>query len=381
MSLFYTVDKCPICGKERKIEMSRPIRIGIIGSGGIAGAHARSYLTLEDVEIVAVADVVPGRAEQFVQKWKLPNAAAFEDYHQLLEMDLDGVSICTPNAAHHQTAVDALQAGKHVMLEKPMSVTLEEAFQMVSAAKQSGKMLNVGFQPRYDPNMGIIRDIVQSGQLGKVYYVETGGGRRRGMPGGNFIRNAISGAGAVFDIGCYSLDMALNALGFPKPLTVSAYSSNHFGTNPLYHKEAASFEVEDFGSAMIRFEGDLVLHFKISWAMHMDTLGATMFLGTDAGLKVTPAGEGPWSGVFDGKVGSITMYHDIRGHHTQSSIPVVKSDLDVFREKIVDFVRAVREDAPAPIPGEQILRSQAILDGFLRSAELKREVEIHIPTV
>jgi predicted dehydrogenase len=264
------------------------------------------------------------------------------------------------------------------MLEKPMSVTLEEAAEMVRASKETGNMLNVGFQPRYDPNMGIIKDLVQSGQLGKVYYVETGGGRRRGMPGGTFIRQEIAGAGAMADIGCYSLDLALNTLGYPKPLTVSAYTSNYFGTNPKYHGESSKFDVEDFGVAIIRFEGDLVLNFKTSWAMHMDTLGATMFLGTDAGLKVKPAGTGPWSGVWDGRVGSISLFHDIQGHHTESSIPLVHHQLNVFEEKIKDFVRALREGTTAPIPGEQILRNQAILDGILRSSLTKREVEIQV---
>ena len=361
--------------------MSRTIRIGIIGSGGIARAHVRAYKNLENVEIVAVADIVPGKARQFIEDEQLRSATAFEDHRAMLELDLDGVSICTPNASHHITSIDALTAGKHVLVEKPMSVTLEQAVQMVQAAKKSGKMLTVGFQPRYDPNMALLRDIVQSGTLGKVYFVETGGGRRRGMPGGTFVQKRLAGAGAMADIGCYSLDMALNTLGYPKPLTVSAYTSNYFGTNPKYHPEADRFDVEDFGVAMIRLEGDIVLNYKISWAMHMDTLGATIFLGTDAGLKVTPAGTGPWSGVWDGKVGSIKLYHDILGRHTESEIPIIEHQINLFHEKVRDFVDAIRENREAPIPGEQILYNQAIIDAVLRSAEAKREVEVHIPEV
>ncbi len=361
--------------------MGNTIRIGIIGSGGIAGEHVRAYKNIEDVEIVGVADILPGRAEQFIERWGLHQAKGFEGHHKLLEMELDGVSICTPNVAHHHTTVDALLAGKNVMVEKPMSVTLEQAVDMVQISKQTGKILNIGFQPRYDPNMGLIKDLVHKGQLGKVYYVETGGGRRRGMPGGTFIRKEIAGAGAMADIGCYSLDLALNTLGYPKPLTVSAYTSNYFGTNPKYHPEAGSFDVEDFGVAIIRFEDDLVLNFKTSWAMHMDTLGATMFLGTDAGMKVIPAGKGPWSGVWDGNVGSVSIFHDMQGHHTESIIPLIDHQLSVFEEKIKDFVRALREGGPAPIPGEQILRNQAIIDGILRSAQTKKEVEIHIPDI
>jgi predicted dehydrogenase len=336
---------------------------------------------MPDVEIVGAADVVPGKAAEFLRKQGIEGAQAFDDHRRLLELDLDGVSVCTPNIAHHRTSIDSLEAGKHVLVEKPLSLTLEQAVEMVQASKRTGKMLTVGFQPRYDPNMQMVKDIVQSGQLGKVYYVETGGGRRRGMPGGTFIRKDLAGAGALADIGCYSLDMAMNSLGYPKPLTVSAYASNYFGTNPKYHPEAEKFEVEDFGVALVRFEGGLVLNFKISWAMHMDTLGATMFLGTDAGLKVTPSGKGPWSGVWDGGVGTVTLFHDIQGHHTESPIPVKEHNVNRFYEKVRDFVAAIREGRPAPIPAEQILRNQAVIDGVLRSAELGREVEIHIPEV
>ena len=354
--------------------MARTIRIGIIGSGGIAGAHARSYKQLAEVEVLAVADVVPGKAAEFIQRSELSQARPFEDHNRLLELDLDGVSVCTPNVAHHRTSVDALRAGKNVLTEKPMAVTLQQAIEMAQAAKQARKILTVGFQPRYDPNMQLIRSIVQSGELGKIYYVETGGGRRRGIPGGTFIRKDLAGAGAMADIGCYSLDMALNALGYPKPLTVSAYAGDLLGKSPKYFREADRFEVEDFGVALVRLEGGAVLNFKISWAMHMDTLGATMFLGTDAGLKVTAPG-----GVWDGGVSSITLYKDMLGQLTDTTIPVRRHDVNIFLEKIRDFVVAIRDGKPAPIPGELIVRNQAIIDGVLRSAAAGREVEIDIP--
>lgn len=354
----------------------KTIKVGIIGSGGIARFHAEAYKRLPYVEVAAVADIVPGRAKQFAEALGLEQAAAFDSHEELLRLPLDAVSICTPNAAHHRPTVDALRAGKHVLLEKPMSVTLEEALDMVAARRAAGTILSIGFQPRYDPNMKLVTEIVRSGRLGDLYYVEVAGGRRRGMPGGTFIRRELAGAGVLADLGCYSLDLALNALGHPRPVTVSAYASNRFGRNPKYHPEADRFEVEDFGVAMIRFENDLVLQLKISWAMHMDTLGPTLFLGTEAGLKVTPYGTGPWSGAWDGRIGGITLYHDEFGRHTQTEIPLIEHDLNLFFEKVRDFAEAVRDGGPAPIPGEQILIQQAIINAILRSAEAKREVEI-----
>jgi predicted dehydrogenase len=104
--------------------MSNTLNIGIIGSGGIAAAHVRAYKQMPDVRIVAVADVIPGRAKQFIERLELKEAKAFDDHLELLHMDLDRVSICTPNVAHHNTSIDSLKAGKHVLVEKPMAVTL-----------------------------------------------------------------------------------------------------------------------------------------------------------------------------------------------------------------------------------------------------------------
>src|SRR4029453_13112906 len=124
---------------------------------------------------------------------------------------------------------------------------------------------------------------------------------------------------------------------------VSATASSHFGSSPRYHKEAERFEVEDFGVALVRLEGGITLTFKTAWAMHMDTLGATLFLGTDAGLKVTPAGSGPWSGVWDGGGGWVTLSHDVLDYHPESPIPLRRHDVRIFDEKVKDFVAAVRE--------------------------------------
>ncbi|HET7559703.1 MAG TPA: Gfo/Idh/MocA family oxidoreductase [Limnochordia bacterium] len=362
--------------------MSNPIRIGIIGSGGIAHSHARAYKQIPEATIVAVADVVPGKAAAFIADEGLEGAQALEDHNRLLELELDGVSVCTPNIAHHRASVDALNAGKHVIVEKPMSFTLEQGVEMVQAAKRNGKILTVGFQPRYDPNFQNVKQIVQSGRLGRIYYVETGGGRRRGIPGGTFIRKELAGTGAIGDLGCYSLDFALDCLGYPKPLTVTAVATNHFGTSPRYAHgwKPEDFTVEDFGAAFIRLEGGVELLFKMSWAMHLDKLNDSIFLGTEAGLKMVPQKGGPWSGSLE-DIDEITVYHDLEGHHTASPIPVVRRFPSPFVAKVRAFVEAIATGGPAPIPGEQILRQQAIIDGILRSSEARKEVAIHIPEV
>ena len=192
----------------------KKLKVGIIGTGWIAGNHAESYKHLEDVEVVACADLVPGKAEAFCKEYGFEHARCYSDHLSMLEAeDLDAVSVCTYNRTHAQCSIDAMKHGVHVMCEKPMCVTMEEAEEMCRVEKETGMILTIGFQPRMDKNMQMIKKIVESGELGDIYYIQTGGGRRRGIPtphGTTFIEDATAGLGALGDIGCYSLDMVLN---------------------------------------------------------------------------------------------------------------------------------------------------------------------------
>ena len=361
------------------------LRIAIIGTGGIANAHVSSYKQMEDVEIVAGADIIPGKARAFLDRHDLTAAQDFESAGEMLAaVKPDAVSVCTYNSTHAVCAVEALEAGCHVLLEKPMTVTLEDAVAIRRAEKKSGKIVTVGFQPRYDARMKKIKEVIQSGALGKIYYIQTGGGRRRGIPGGTFVEKELAGVGALADIGCYSLDMVLNAIGYPKPLTVSAVSYDYFGKNPKYTSPevAERFSVDDFCGAFIRLEGGITLDFRMSWAMHMDTTGNTIFLGTDAGLKVEPANpELLWGGAWDGSCGSVTLFHDAFGEATCTPVPLHDANQDRFFLKCRSFVDAVEQDLPAPIPTSEIIYNQAIIDGIIRSCACGHEVEIQIENV
>ena len=176
----------------------KKLRVGIIGTGGIAHAHVRNYLKFEDVEIVAAADIVPGKARKFLDEFGLDKADSYESTSLLCARDdIDAVSECTYNSTHCECAVAALMSGKHVLLEKPMAVTLEQGLEIMAAEKASGKIVSVGFQPRYGSGYRQVHDIIASGQLGDVYYIQTGGGRRRGIPGGTFIDKEMAVAGAL----------------------------------------------------------------------------------------------------------------------------------------------------------------------------------------
>ena len=369
---------------EEKVRTGKKIKVGIIGAGWIAEAHVNSYKKMDDVEIVAVADLVDGKAEKFIEQYGLTDAKAYSSDVEMLEKvkDLDAVSICTYNATHASCAINALNAGVNVLLEKPFTVTLDEAVEVMRAEKKSGKVLSIGFQPRMSENMQMIKKIVESGELGQIYYLQAGGGRRDGIPtpyGTSFIAKETGAIGAVGDIGSYSLDMLLHAVGDPKPLTVSGYTSDFFGKNPATYPEhpeyAEAFAVDDFAAAFIRLEGGIILDFRISWAMHMDTCVDALILGTKGGLRI-PSTE-CWNGSFDKP---LKIYKRVAGSNVEIEIPL-KEDKDLFYKKCRSFIDAVREDGEATVPSSQILYNQAIIDGIVKSAKLGKEIEIEIPEI
>ncbi|MEE1505211.1 MAG: Gfo/Idh/MocA family oxidoreductase, partial [Acutalibacteraceae bacterium] len=164
---------------EKKVYDGKKIKVGIIGCGWIAEAHLQSYLKCDDVEVVAFADLVPGKAEAFAKQNGVEGNYYLSDKELIdNEKDLDAVSICTYNREHAPCAIYALEHGVHVLLEKPMCVTLEEAVDICKAEKKSGKILSIGFQPRFDEIMKMVKKICESGVLGRIYYIQTGGGRR-----------------------------------------------------------------------------------------------------------------------------------------------------------------------------------------------------------
>ena len=366
---------------EREIKVDRKLRFGIIGTGWIAEAHVEELKKMPDVEIVAGADLIPGKAERFFKHYGVEGVRLYPDHKAMIDNEeLDAVCVCTYNATHKECTVYALEHGLHVLLEKPMCVTTEEALEIIDAEKKSGKILSIGFQPRMDANMKKIKEIVQSGELGKIYYIQTGGGRRRGIPCSTFIEQKTAGIGAMGDIGCYSLDMVLNAIGYPKPLTVSGYKSGFFGSNPqvLSEFDAARFNVEDFAAAFVRLEGDIVLDFRISWAMNMDTPGDTVILGTEGGLRI------PSTECWNGSVGGpMTLYKQVAGSQVEFKIPLEPNTGDaakgLFYAKMRSFIDAILNDGEAPVPSNQIFYNQAIIDGIVKSAELGHEIALDLP--
>lgn len=368
------------------VKSDRKLRIGIIGTGGISGSHIQAYLKQPDVELVAGCDLIPGKAEAKFAEYKVEGAKFFTDYKEMIDtVEMDAVSVCTYNRTHAECTIYALEHGINVLLEKPMTVTLDEAVAIRKAEKKSGKIVSVGFQPRLDANMQMIKKIVESGELGRVYYVQTGGGRRHGIPvswSETFIENDKAGLGALGDIGCYSIDLVMNALGNPKPLTVSGTATDYFGTTPEAYSQvgkpecAKKFSVDDFASAYIRLEGGIILDFRIAWYMHLDTPGDTIIMGTKGSLRI-PSTD-CWNGSFDKPM---TIYHDVAGEPVETVIPLLPATTDLWDRKIRSFLNAIITGGKAPVPTDEIIYNQAILDGIQKSSECGHEVEINIPEI
>ena len=372
--------------EESAIRSDRKLRIGIIGTGGISGSHIGAYLNQPDVELVAGCDLIPGKAEAKFAEYEVRDAKFFTDYKEMIDtVEMDAVSVCTYNRTHAECTIYALEHGLNVLLEKPMTVTLDEAIAIRKAEKASGKLVSVGFQPRFDANMQMIKKIVESGELGRVYYVQTGGGRRHGIPvswSETFIENDKAGLGALGDIGCYSIDLVMNALGNPKPLTVSGTATDYFGTTPEAYSQvgkpecAKKFSVDDFASAYIRLEGGIILDFRIAWYMHLDTPGDTIIMGTKGSLRI-PSTD-CWNGSF---WNPMKLYHDVAGEPVETVIPLLPATTDLWDKKIRSFLNAIITGGKAPVPTDEIIYNQAILDGIQKSSKCGHEVEINIPEI
>ncbi len=349
----------------------KPVQVGLIGAGGIAQAHMRALQDVDTIQVVAVADIVRERAEETAKRWGIPHV--FEDYHDILAMDeVEAVSVTTYNQAHCAPTVDALHAGKHVLVEKPMAATLADAVAMTRAAHETDKILMVALKARYSDTRIAAQAIADAGTLGDVYYSECVAARRCGIPGGSFIRKDLAGIGTVADIGVYTLDAALCILGHPKPISVSGIANNILGTKYCRPVTGCSWtwdpellEVEDFGVASVRFENGAMMTFKTCWIMHMDSLGGTFFLGTKAGLKLSP----------------LTVYRHEWGVLTDTVIPNIEETEanEQFRRENVAFAEAIREGKPSPIPPEQMLLTNVIIQGLIDSAAAGREVQVAVP--
>lgn len=273
------------------------IRIGVIGCGGIAkGKHIPAYKAMETkAEIVALCDILPERMDEVAKQFGLEKAVKYADYRELLKNgDIDAVCVCTPNISHCEITVAALKAGKHVMCEKPMAMNYNEAMLMVKAAKESGKVLTIGYQNRYRFDSRYLKKECEKGELGDIYYAKARAVRRRAVPTwGVFLDEEKQGGGPLIDIGTHALDLTLYMMNNYKP---------KYAVGTTYHKlndqtetanawgdwDTKTFTVEDSAFGFVVMENGATVFLESSWALNVADVGEaqTTLCGTKAGADM-----------------------------------------------------------------------------------------------
>jgi predicted dehydrogenase len=343
-------------------------RVGLIGAGSIAlGAHLPGFLANSDVEIIAVADPVEGRAARFASNAGID--LAFTDFRELLNHeDVDAVSIATPPVAHAETTIAALEAGKHVFCEKPMAMNANEAIAMEQAALKANRVLAIDFQSRFEWDTQEARRLVTTGMLGKPHFARASYLRRAGVPTwGTFTSKTANGGGALIDIGVHALDRALYVLGHPTPTSVWGATGQPFGqrgrvTNRWGPWNTETYDVDDYAFAAIRFTDDLILLLECSWILRMEksSIQQLEVSATDSGLALNP----------------LRLFHDRNGSHSTETFEPPSKQRPSHELSIADFVHAVRENIEPTVPASHGVLIAKIVDAIYRSMTDRTEVQI-----
>lgn len=356
----------------------RKLRAGVIGLGWAGQQHVAAYAADPTVDLVALSAMEEHLLEQFGQEHDVPGR--YQDWKQMLaEVELDVVSIATPTFLHEPMAVHALEAGVHVLTEKPMAQTGEAAARMVEAAARAGRVLEVSFNHRQRGDVAALKAVVDSGVLGNLYYAKAGWIRRQGIPGLGtwFTKAASSGGGAMMDIGIHMLDMALHLMGEPEVTAASAATHAEFG--PLGRggsgfgisqvEEGVPFEVEDLATAFLRLGGGGTMLLESSWAQWIphDLCYVTLY-GADGGATIE------WGGDPAHPHQVLKVWTEVAGIPAELQ-PVAGED-GRHAAAIAEFLQKVQSGDWAAHDGSLALRRARVIDACYASAKAGAEVTL-----
>lgn len=272
------------------------LKIGIIGCGGIANdKHMPSMAKQQDVELVAFCDLILERAEKAAADYGVAGAKVYTDYRMLLaDKSIDAVHVLTPNVSHCEITCEALEAGKHVICEKPMAANVEDAQRMMDTAKKTGKLFTVGYQYRFMDNHFTMKRYCDAGYLGEIYYAEANAIRRRGVPTwGVFTDKSQQGGGPLIDIATHALDLTLWMMNNYEPVSVTGVAFEKLGKylgpdeqgNGFGVWDPSKYDVEDSAFGFVRMKNGALINIRSSWALNMiDKGGMVTLCGTKGGL-------------------------------------------------------------------------------------------------
>jgi predicted dehydrogenase len=339
--------------------------VGMIGTGGIAGTHMRGWKTIEDAELYAAADISEKARIKSAEEFEIPNI--YENYKDLLKREeVDIIDICTPNSFHFPLTIDALQAGKHVICEKPLALTVDQVSTMMEESRKAGKKLMAAQHQRFSKESKIIKKLIDDGVFGEIYYAVANALRRRGVPEKlTFIKKELSGGGPMFDIGVHILDLTYWFMGCPKVKSVegSVFTKlsdktqlpGLFGS--IWNKE--DYNVEDFAAGFIKFTDGRSISLNCSFLANMEKKSdfSTTLFGTEAGMRFP---DGKLTTEKNGTLQDIELNFD--------SIPNVTP----HHEELRYFLQAVKEDREVPVKPEESLEVIKMLEGIYKSAETEK---------
>ena len=352
--------------------MGKKIKVGIIGAGTIGSTHAKAYANVEDAELIGLCDIDAEKLKLKAAQHGIPRTYA-SHMEMLADPDIEAVSVCVPNYVHAPIAIDALKAGRHVLLEKPMTLNAELGRQILKARDESGKILQMGMVRRQSPEVEMMRKMILAGKLGEVYQINIKQIRRRGIPGlgGWFTTKAMSGGGALIDIAVHSFDLAMWTTDLWEPTRASAKTYSKFGS-PIdgYHyvsmwagppKPEGTFDVDDYVTGMVRFGKKATMTFQVSWAANAKPENTTEILGTKGGVKIGD-GDLVLRTEDDGQIVDVT--------------PSFDNNRDAFAAEIAKFIAAINGEGEVPATGEQGVIMMRLLDAIYKSSELDMEVDV-----
>jgi len=344
----------------------KKLRVGVIGLG-FGRSHIEGYQSHPDAEVVAVADMNVDLARKICAQHAIP--AHYTEAGQMLAREaLDVVSIAVPNRLHRPLTLEALQAGCHVLCEKPMAMNADEAREMLAAAEAAKRRIMINFKFRFTAQSSVMKREAAAGTLGSIYYGHTRWMRRRGVPkfGGWFGRKSESGGGALIDLGVHRLDLALWLMDYPKPRWVMARTFDPIATR-MAREQGIAFDVEDMAAACITFENGALLNLEASWASNIGEreLMETRLIGDQGGMWQRNLNEG-YDFECELYLERGGCQFDLRPHEP---IPGPRSAM-------YHFVDCIAQDVPHIASGEEGLVVMQLLDAIYASAASGEPVAI-----
>jgi predicted dehydrogenase len=340
-------------------------RIAIIGAGFITRiGHLPGY-SAAGANVVAICDVDEEPANKLAKQYGVPEVYA--DWRDMIEREQpDIVSVCLPNVLHREPTLFALEAGAHVLCEKPLATSVAEAGEMFASARKAGRHLMAAQNWRWDAGSRAIRRVVDTGDLGEIYHAEATALRRMGIPTwGVFHQSKLSSGGALLDVGVHMLDLAVWLMDNPEPVRVSAATERRFGTRPEIAKmmrsawDPEAFDVEDFAVALVHFANGATLLLRTSWAAHIDAeTFSVRLVGTEAGATTVPP----------------TIFRNHAGIPADEHLQVQKTSS--YEREIQHWLRVVAGTEQQIVTPSETINVQRIINAAYRSAAERREVEV-----